>query len=205
MRCLCNLKHLGVLSKDAGTPQPKVHQKVQSEAKRWCVRVWFLTFFTMTITVTLATSGKRENRRWGPFSSASVCISTFKGKSWALLEWKHFSNLLARHWDREHSKVKGLGLPVCLCTRTGLRSPEVWPTLWHRVCWGMCNYGGQAFDPGFPSGLNCPHIERCSVSLGTPLYSAVLSCAPLWNSKHPLLKSELWPAHAPVQDIGRGL
>lgn len=66
----------------------------------------------------------------------------------------------------------------------------------------MCNYGGQAFDPGFPSGLNCPHIERCSVSLGTPLYSAVLSCAPLWNSKHPLLKSELWPAHAPVQDGG---
>lgn len=64
----------------------------------------------------------------------------------------------------------------------------------------MCNYGGQAFDPGFPSGLNCPHIERCSVSLGTPLYSAALSCAPLWNSKHPLLKSELWPVHAPVQD-----
>lgn len=63
----------------------------------------------------------------------------------------------------------------------------------------MCNYGGQAFDPAFPSGLNCPHIERCSVSLGTPLYSAALSCAPLWNSKHPFLKSELWPVHAPVR------
>lgn len=66
-------------------------------------------------------------------------------------------------------------------------------------CWGMCNYGGQAFDPGFPSGLNCPHIERRRVSLGAPLYSAALSCAPLWNSKHLLLKSELWPVHAPVQ------
>lgn len=60
-------------------------------------------------------------------------------------------------------------------------------------CWGMCNYGGQAFDPGFPSGLNCPHIELNSVSLGTPLYSAALSCAPLWNSKHPLLKSKACP------------
>lgn len=68
----------------------------------------------------------------------------------------------------------------------------------HSVCVGMCNYGGQAFDPGFPSGLNCPHIERHSVSLGTPLYSAALSCVPLWNSKHCRLKSEIWPVHAPV-------
>lgn len=135
--------------------------------------------------------------------SASASILTFKGKSWALLEWKPFSNLLARGIETENmARWKDWELPVCLRTRTGLRSPKVWPTLCHWVCWGMCNYGGQAFDPAFPSGLNCPHIERCSVSLGTPLYSAGLSCAPLWNSKHPLLKSELWPAHAPVQDGG---
>lgn len=91
----------------------------------------------------------------------------------------------------------------CLCVRaqehvSGVqRSGPLFK--WHSVCWGMCNYGGQAFDPGFPSGLNCPHIERCSVSLGTPLYSAALSCAPRWNSKHPLLKSELCPVHAPVR------
>lgn len=66
-------------------------------------------------------------------------------------------------------------------------------------CWGMCNYGGQAFDPGFPSGLNCPHIELNSVSLGTPLYSAALSCAPLWNSKHPLLKSKACPWSSAVR------
>lgn len=46
------------------------------------------------------------------FASASVSILTFKEKLWALLEWKHFSNLLARHWDREHSKVKGMVLPM---------------------------------------------------------------------------------------------
>lgn len=59
-----------------------------------------------------ATFNKREEKVWGLFGSASVSILTFKEKSWALLEWKHFSNLLARHWDREHSKVKGMGLPV---------------------------------------------------------------------------------------------
>lgn len=51
-------------------------------------------------------------KKFRQFASASVSILTFKEKLWALLEWKHFSNLLARHWDREHSKVKGMVLPM---------------------------------------------------------------------------------------------
>lgn len=154
-----------------------------------CIQSFY--FAAVAKTWSTVTKARRKLKRL----LLSVCIMTFEEKLWAVLEQKHFSNLLARHWDREYSKVKGMMLSVSATWDSGVRrSGPLFKC--HCVCWGMCNYGGQAFDPGFPSGLNCPHIERCSVSLGTPLYSAALSCAPLWNSKHRRLKSELWPVLA---------
>ena len=110
-------KHLGVLLSDADTFQPQLHlMKSRRDHISKGMRLWVLSFRAVTHychdSHDLATFNKRGQKRWGRFASALTSILTFKEKPWALLEWKHFSNLLAGHWDREHSKVKGMGLPV---------------------------------------------------------------------------------------------
>lgn len=96
---------------------PLKSKEIVQQVKEHLMSLWVrgLSFFTMihhNDNHDLVTFNKTAKKLWGLFASASVSILTFKEKSWALLEWKHFSNLLARHWDREHSKVKGMGLPV---------------------------------------------------------------------------------------------
>lgn len=100
-------KHLGVLAGDAT-------YRVALEKNKGIILTGKLHLKMNPVILhhDSATFNKREKKFWGLLGPALVSILTFKEKSWALLEWKHFSNLLARHWDREHSKVKGMGLPV---------------------------------------------------------------------------------------------
>lgn len=196
--------HFVVFIGGSGTLQPQQlhlpgeHRDcITSKVHLLTLWVWVLSFRSMTHH-SLATFNRRKKRLSGPPACLGLVLYLHIQREMASAFGNESISLIWRHWDREHSKVKGVGLPAQERVSGVRRSGPLFK--WHSVCWGMCNYGGQAFDPGFPSGLNCPHIERCSVSLGTPLYSAALSCAPLWNSKHPLLKSELWPVHAPVRD-----
>lgn len=62
----------------------------------------------------------------------------------------------------------------------------------------MCNYGARSFDPTFSIRPKLSSHWALPCILGHSPCTGFLSCTPLWNSKHPSLKTEIFLSHAPV-------